>query len=75
VTAGGGPAVELLDLDRALTEFAQQYPRQAKVVEMRYFAELELEEIAVCLEVSPTTVKRDWGFARAWMRAALAAPA
>lgn len=75
VSAGGGSEVELLDLDRALTEFAQQYPRQAKVVEMRYFAELELEEIAVCLEVSPTTVKRDWSFARAWMRAALAAPA
>ena len=68
----GGPGVELLDLDRALTDFARSYPRQAKVVEMRYFAELELEEIAVCLDVSPTTVKRDWTFARAWLRAALA---
>lgn len=68
----GGPEVELLDLDRALTDFAARFPRQAKVVEMRYFADLELEEIAVCLDVSPTTVKRDWSFARAWIRSALA---
>ena len=47
------------------------YPRQARVVEMRYFADLEIEDIAVCLEVSPATVKRDWQFARAWLRAAL----
>ncbi len=67
----GGPEVELLDLDRALTRFAERFPRQARVVEMRYFAELELDEIAVCLEVSPTTVKRDWSFARAWLRAEL----
>jgi RNA polymerase sigma factor (TIGR02999 family) len=67
-----GPDAELLDLDRALTEFAQQHPRAAKVVEMRYFAELELDEIAVALDVSPTTVKRDWTFARAWLRSALA---
>jgi RNA polymerase sigma factor (TIGR02999 family) len=69
----GGPNVELLDLDRALTEFAERFPRQAKVVEMRYFGDLELEQVAVCLDVSPTTVKRDWTFARAWLRSALAA--
>ena len=72
LATGGEPEVELLDLDRALTEFAQRFPRPAKVVEMRYFADLELDEIAVCLGVSPTTVKRDWSFARAWMRTALA---
>jgi DNA-directed RNA polymerase specialized sigma24 family protein len=38
---------------------------------MRYFADLEVEEIAACLDVSPATVKRDWQFARAWLRAAL----
>jgi RNA polymerase sigma factor (TIGR02999 family) len=73
VATAGGPEVELLDLDRALTAFAERFPRPAKVVEMRYFAELELEEIAVCLDVSPTTVKRDWTFARAWLRTELAA--
>lgn len=61
--------------DRALDAFAERFPRQARVVEMRYFAELELEEIAHCLEVSPTTVKRDWSFARAWLRAELAGTA
>lgn len=70
----GAPAVDLLDLDRALTAFAARYPRAAKVVEMRYFGELEIEEIAVCLDLSPTTVKRDWSFARAWLRNALATP-
>jgi len=68
---GAGEAVELLDLDRALTDLAAQYPRQARVVEMRYFADLEVEEIAECLAVSPATVKRDWTFARAWLRTAM----
>lgn len=72
VATVGGQEVELLDLDRALTAFAERFPRAAKVVEMRYFAELELDEIAVCLDVSPTTVKRDWSFARAWLRTELA---
>ncbi len=72
LATAGEPEVELLDLDRALDRASpQRFPRQAQVVEMRYFAELELDEIAVCLEVSPTTVKRDWSFARAWLRAAL----
>ena len=44
-----GPSAEILDLDRALATFADTYPRQARVVEMRYFADLEIEDIAVCL--------------------------
>ena len=67
VTAVSGPAVELLDLDRALDALAAQHPRHARVVEMRYFAELENDEIAACLGVSPATVYRDWQFARAWL--------
>ncbi len=63
--------VDLLDLDRALDAFAERYPRQAKVVEMRYFADLEHEEVAECLGVSTITVKRDWQFARVWLRARL----
>ncbi|HEV8241587.1 MAG TPA: ECF-type sigma factor [Thermoanaerobaculia bacterium] len=63
--------VDLLDLDRALDAFAERYPRQAKVVEMRYFADLEHEEVAECLGVSTITIKRDWQFARVWLRAHL----
>jgi RNA polymerase sigma factor (TIGR02999 family) len=69
--AENGPEVELLDLDRSLTLFAARYPRQARVVEMRYFADLEVEEIATSLDISPATVKRDWQFARAWLRSRL----
>ncbi|QQR73995.1 MAG: sigma-70 family RNA polymerase sigma factor [Holophagales bacterium] len=72
ITAGGIPAVDLLDLDRALTRFATEHPRQGRVVELRYFADLDIEEIGVCLDLSPATVKRDWAFARAWLKAELA---
>lgn len=58
---------ELLDLDRALERFAASHPRLARVVEMRYFAGLELAEIAEFLGISERTVKRDWAFARAWL--------
>ncbi len=67
-----GTEAELLDLDRSLTRFAERYPRQTRVVEMRYFVDMEVEEIATCLDISPATVKRDWQFARAWLRAQLA---
>ena len=63
--------VELLDLDRALSALAEQHPRQARVVEMRYFADLDVEEVALCLDISTPTVKRDWRFARAWLNAEL----
>jgi RNA polymerase sigma-70 factor, ECF subfamily len=63
--------VELLDLDRALSALAVSHPRQARVVEMRYFADLDVEEVALCLEISTPTVKRDWQFARAWLNAEL----
>ncbi|MBP9145004.1 MAG: sigma-70 family RNA polymerase sigma factor [Thermoanaerobaculia bacterium] len=66
------PDLDLLDLDRALSRLAEDHPRQARVVEMRYFADLEIEEIADVLEISPATVKRDWQFARVWLRAELA---
>jgi RNA polymerase sigma-70 factor (ECF subfamily) len=42
--------------------------RQAKVVEMRYFGGLSVEEAAAALDISPATVKRDWTLARAWLR-------
>ncbi len=61
------PAFELLDLDRALDELASQFPRPARVVELRFFGGLEVEEIARVLEVGDRTVKRNWAFARAWL--------
>ncbi len=66
--------VEVLDLDRALERLAARFPRQAKVVEMRWFADLEIDEIAHFLEVGPATVKRDWQFARAWLATELTEP-
>ncbi len=71
ITSAHLPAVDVLDLDRVLSRFAAEFPRQARVVELRYFGDLELEEVAACLAVSPTTVKRDWQFARAWIKTEL----
>jgi RNA polymerase sigma factor (TIGR02999 family) len=71
VATEGGAPVDLLDLDRALDRFAARFPRQAKVVEMRYFAGLEFEQVALALDASLRTVKRDWSFARVWLRDAL----
>jgi RNA polymerase sigma factor (TIGR02999 family) len=56
-----------LDLDLALGKLAEAHPRPARVVELRYFGGLSIEEIAQSLEVSPATVKRDWLAARAWL--------
>jgi RNA polymerase sigma factor (TIGR02999 family) len=61
------PHKSILALDEALTTFAQIAPRQAKVVEMRYFGGLTEDEIVSALEISPRTVRRDWDFARAWL--------
>lgn len=70
--AGLDPAVEVLDVDRALERLAATYPRQARVVEMRFFGGLELEEIGAAVGVTERTVKRDWAFARAWLARELA---
>ena len=71
IATEAGEVVDLLDLDRALDRFAEKFARQAKVVELRYFSGLELEDVAVALDLSARTVKRDWAFARAWLREAL----
>jgi RNA polymerase sigma factor (TIGR02999 family) len=62
---------DIMALDEALTEFAVLYPRQSQVVELRFFGGLEVKETAEALKVSPETVKRDWRFAKAWLRRAL----
>jgi RNA polymerase sigma factor (TIGR02999 family) len=61
------PDRRILALDEALTAFSQVAPRQAKVVELRYFGGLTEDEIVAALEISPRTVRRDWDFARAWL--------
>ena len=57
----------LLALDEALTAFERMAPRQAKVVELRYFGGLTETEIVAILKTSPRTVRRDWEFAKAWL--------
>ena len=57
----------IMALDEALTAFSQIAPRQAKVVELRYFGGLTEEEIVAVLDISPRTVRRDWDLARAWL--------
>ena len=65
---------EMMDLDRALTKLEAMSARQARVVEMKYFAGLTEGQIAVVLQVSSRTVKRDWEIARAWLRGELGGP-
>jgi RNA polymerase sigma factor (TIGR02999 family) len=62
------PDLDLLALDHALTELAALDPQQSRVVEMRFFGGLSIEETAEVLAVSPTTVKRDWTTAKAFLR-------
>ncbi|MCC7055317.1 MAG: sigma-70 family RNA polymerase sigma factor [Gemmatimonadaceae bacterium] len=63
--------VDILALNDALDRLAALEPRQARVVELRYFAGLSIEETAESLDVSIVTVKRDWAVARAFLRRAL----
>jgi RNA polymerase sigma factor (TIGR02999 family) len=57
----------ILALDEALTAFSQVAPRQARVVELRYFGGLTEKEIVAALNISPRTVERDWDLAKAWL--------
>jgi RNA polymerase sigma factor (TIGR02999 family) len=58
---------DLIALDEALTKLEALDARKAKVVSLRYFAGLSVEEAAAALDVSPSTVKNEWAFARAWL--------
>jgi len=62
-----GFAADLLELDEALERLAALYPRQAGVVECRFFGGLSVEETAEALGLAARTVKRDWSLARAWL--------
>ena len=71
VNATDHSPADMIALDTALERLAAMDPRQAKVVELRFFAGLGVEEVAKILDVSEKTVKRDWAVARAWLEAEL----
>lgn len=77
LTAGMEPpqeaGVDVAALDEALSALETIDPRQARVVELRYFAGLDIEETAKALDISPATVKREWQFAKLWLRRAMSA--
>jgi RNA polymerase sigma-70 factor (ECF subfamily) len=62
---------ELLDVDTALHRLTELDPRQGKIVELRFFGGLTVEETAAVLGISPKTVKRDWSVAKAWLHGEL----
>jgi len=64
-------AAELVAFDEALQELEKLSKRQSRVVELRYFGGLSVEETATVLEVSPDTVMRDWSMAKTWLQRAL----
>ncbi len=66
-TTHGQTAVDVLALDQALERLAVIDPIRARIVELRYFGGLSVEETAEELEMSPATVKRHWSVARAWL--------
>jgi RNA polymerase sigma factor (TIGR02999 family) len=71
--APGVDAIDAVALDRALQELEQLDPDQARIVELRFFGGLTLEETAAVLEISPATVKREWAVAKGWLYRALTA--
>lgn len=70
-SAAGPDAVDVIALDTALDRLAELDAEQARVVELRYFGGLTIEETAEALHSSPATVKRQWAMARAWLKQAL----
>ncbi len=69
-----GAGVDVLALDTALEKLAALDAQQAKIVELRYFGGMTVEEVAEALDISPATVKRHWTVARAWLKKELSDP-
>jgi RNA polymerase sigma factor (TIGR02999 family) len=67
LVAGGERSIDLVALDEALERLAAIDPAQARLVELRFFGGLTVEETADALHISPATVKRHWTVARAWL--------
>jgi RNA polymerase sigma factor (TIGR02999 family) len=62
------PGEEVLAIHNALKRLAELDPRKSQIIELRYFGGLLVEEVAEVMTVSPSTVKREWEKARAWLR-------
>ena len=71
VVSADTPGLDVLDLDEAPHRLAATDSRKSRVVELRYFGGLNIEETAETLAVFVETVKRDWRMARAWLRSEL----
>ena len=67
LVAGGEQSFDILALDTALEKLAALDPEQARLVELRFFGGLTVEETAEAMSISPATVKRHWAVARAWL--------
>jgi RNA polymerase sigma-70 factor (ECF subfamily) len=67
LTVSHGPSPALIALDDALKTLAAMDPRKSRVVELRFFGGLSVEETAEILDVSPITVMRDWNMAKTWL--------
>ncbi len=70
---GSDPRIEAIDLADALERLAAADPRCAEVVQLRFFAGLDVTEVAKVMDISVATVKRDWRFAKAWLASELGA--
>lgn len=75
LSIGVPPDVDMIALDGALSDLGGFDPQKARVVELRYFAGLSIPETAEVLGLSPTTIKREWSIARAWLYERLSGPA
>lgn len=64
---GDERALDLVALDEALTKLGERDPRKRELVELRYFAQLDIEETARLLELSPASVKREWTVTKTWL--------
>ena len=71
VAAGESPTIDLLDLEAALEELERLQPRHARLVELRFFGGLSMKEAAEALQVSLSSVEKDWAMARAWLMRSL----
>lgn len=67
-------SLDLVRLDESLEALSQIDPRQGKIIELRYFGGLTIEETAAVLDVSPATVKREWTMAKAWLKREMTRP-
>ena len=66
--AGADQTEEILAVDEILSRLADLDPQQARIIELRYFGGLSVEETAATMAISPRTVKRDWAMAKAWLK-------